>query len=365
MNIPQGFLLSGIHSGIKKEGNDLGLIYCKGLAKAVGFFTVNANPSYSVVLCRENINNSIKALLVNSGNANCFSHKSGIKDTKTVIYNLAKLLQVKPVNILIASTGIIGKRLPVEKVINGLPHLMENLGAKPADFASSITTTDTFNKIVSESLCLEKGRANILGFAKGAGMICPNMATLLVFILTDVDLAMPAFKKVAKEAVEESFNSITVDGCMSTNDTIVFLSSSRTALTGKKEQDEFARKIKSVCLELAKMVVHDGEGASKFIEIEIKNAQTKAQAKRAAFFIANSNLMKTAIYGANPNWGRIIAALGHADVKLKEGKYRICMSDLNKKEIKISIDLKQGIFGYKVYTSDLTPEYIKINADYS
>jgi glutamate N-acetyltransferase/amino-acid N-acetyltransferase len=152
---------------------------------------------------------------------------------------------------------------------------------------------------------------------------------------------------------------------MSTNDTIVFLSSSRTALTGKKEQDEFARKIKSVCLELAKMVVHDGEGASKFIEIEIKNAQTKAQAKRAAFFIANSNLMKTAIYGANPNWGRIIAALGHADVKLKEGKYRICMSDLNKKEIKISIDLKQGIFGYKVYTSDLTPEYIKINADYS
>jgi glutamate N-acetyltransferase/amino-acid N-acetyltransferase len=365
MNIPQGFLLSGIHGGIKKEGNDLGLIYCEGFAKAIGLFTLNANPSYSVVLCKENINNPIKALLVNSGNANCFWHKNGIKDTKTVINQIAKLIRVKPASILIASTGIIGKRLPVEKIVEGLPRLIKNLGPKPGDFSTSIATTDTFSKIASESLYLKKGKANILGFAKGAGMISPHMATLLVFILTDVNLSLPVFKKIAKEAVEESFNSITVDGCMSTNDTILFLSSAKVALTGEKEQTEFVKKIKNACLELAKMVVRDGEGASKFIEISVRNAKTKEEAKRGALYIANSNLVKTAIHGANPNWGRIVAALGHAGIKLEEGKYNIHLSDLKKKDIKISVDLKQGSHSWAVYTSDLTPEYIKINAEYS
>jgi glutamate N-acetyltransferase/amino-acid N-acetyltransferase len=266
---------------------------------------------------------------------------------------------------LIASTGIIGRRLPVEKIIKGLPHLMENLGTRPADFSSSIATTDTFSKLASESLNLKKGRADIFGFAKGAGMICPSMATLLVFVLTDVSLAAPVFKKIAKEAVEKSFNSITVDGCMSTNDTIVFLSSAKMDLVSRKERMLFAKKLKNVCLSLAKMVVRDGEGATKFIEIEVKNAQTEKQAKLAALFVANSNLLKTAVYGANPNWGRIVAALGHAGVKLEEGRYKIAMSSLKKKEVKITVDLKSGKASWKVYTSDLTPEYIKINAEYS
>ena len=231
-------------------------------------------------------------------------------------------------------------------------------------FSQSILTTDTFKKISCSEIKVQGGPARILGFAKGAGMIAPNVATMLVFILTDAVLPKALFKKIAKEAIDESFNSVTVDGCMSTNDTVFILSSKKNVLKTTKEIAAFSIELKKVCLDLATMLVKDGEGASKFIKISIKGAKSKEEAKKAGLSIANSNLFKCAVYGANPNWGRIIAALGHAGIAVCEG-IPVKMSDLTKKNITIEVDLKRGIFSQTVYTSDLTPEYIKINAEYS
>lgn len=366
IKIPSGFLFSGVNCGLKKNGkNDLGLIYCEEAASALGFFTVNKNVSYSVTLSRKNISNPIKAVIANSGNANCFSHKEGFKDTESITAELAGCFSADKKNILIASTGIIGKKLSKEKIISAFPALISQMGKDNVEsFSQSILTTDTFKKISSSEIKLKNGTAKIMGFAKGAGMIAPNVATMLVFILTDAELPKALFKKIAKEAIDESFNSITIDGCMSTNDTVFVLSSRKNVLKTAKEISDFSKEFKRVCLDLATMMVKDGEGASKFIKISIRGAKTKEEARRAGLYIANSNLFKCAVYGANPNWGRMIAALGHAGIAVEEG-IPIKMSDLTKKDISIELDLKRGKFATAIYTSDLTPEYIKINAEYS
>lgn len=365
MVLPKGFLLSGINCGIKKNKPDLGLIYCKNFAEAIGFFTTSANVSYSVTLSKKNISNPIKAVVVNSGNANCFSHKNGLHDTEIITGKLAKCLLTNKKNILIASTGIIGKKLPGERIVSAFPKLIKAMGKdKAKSFSQSILTTDTFKKISYSEIKLNGDKARIIGFAKGAGMIAPNVATMLIFMLTDAALPKTLLRKIAKEAIEESFNSITIDGCMSTNDTVFVLSSNKTAVRGKKGINMFSKEFRKVCLGLAMMLVKDGEGATKFIKILIKGAKSKVEAKKAGLSIANSNLFKCATYGANPNWGRIVAALGQAGIKIKEG-ISIKMSDLSKKNIDIMVDLKRGSFCATVYTSDLTPEYVKINAEYS
>ncbi len=366
MKLPKGFSLSGIHCGIKKRNLDLGLISCDDFFPAACFFTKNVNSSYSVVLSRENKNYPIKAVLVNSGNANCFSHRSGLEDTQDIVTELAGKLGVKDKNILIASTGIIGKKLPKEKIIGSLDALIKGLSGADGikKFSQSICTTDTFKKISYAEVSSGKEKVNILGFAKGAGMIQPNMATMLAFILTDADLSQGDFKKQAKQAIGDSFNSISIDGCMSTNDTVFLLSSRKIPLRGRKEIDSFSRALKGVCLDLAKMIVKDAEGATKFIELEVRGAKTEREAKRCGFAIANSNLFKCAVYGEDANWGRIISALGQIGVVPGAG-FSIKNSPLKQKEIKITVDLKRGGFAGKVYTSDLTPQYVKINAGYS
>ena len=357
MRLPKGFLLSGIHCGIKKKKLDLGLIYAQEFCKVIGVFTLNVNPSYSVTFCKENIDKPIKAILVNSGNANCYSHKRGLKDTGDIALKLAEKLGVKASNLLIVSTGIIGKKLPKAKIIKGFSQLEKKLSRSPDDFSQSILTTDTFTKISTAKV----GAATIVGFAKGAGMICPNMATMLAFILTDADIGQSAFKKIVSEAVGMSFNSISVDGCMSTNDTVLVASSKKISIKNKSQLEIFSKKLKSVCLSLAKMIVKDGEGASKFIQIRIKGAKSLAEAKKAGLSLANSNLFKTAVYGANANWGRIISSLGQAGIKVREN-ISIKSTSLRKKEVKILIDLKRGKYAGEVYTCDLSPEYVKINA---
>ncbi|MBU1121557.1 MAG: bifunctional glutamate N-acetyltransferase/amino-acid acetyltransferase ArgJ [Candidatus Omnitrophota bacterium] len=371
MIVPAGFSLWGAHSGVKKQALDLGIIYCEGdFFRGVGSFTKNVNPAYSVVLSKKNINKPIKAVLVNSGNANCFSHPRGLADTTQIISQLAVKLGVKKDNILIASTGIIGRRLPKEKVIAGFGLLLDNVSRKRGKqkegidkFANSILTTDTFEKISYAKVNFGKKQINILGIAKGSGMICPDMATLLGFVMTDADVSAADLKRILKTAVDDSFNSITVDGCMSTNDTVLLLSSKKVKLT-KDELSGFSSGVKRVCLDLAKMMVKDAEGATKFVEIEVKGAASVKEAKKGGLFIANSNLFKCALYGANPNWGRIIGALGHAGIKVKDN-VSIKFTPLEKREIKVTVDLKKGSFKHKVYTSDLTPAYVKINADYS
>ncbi len=363
MRVPEGFSLSAVKSGVKKNKLDLGLICGEDFLAGCGFFTLNANPSYSVQVSKKHILYPIKAVLVNSGNANCFWGESGLRETEEVCRALANFLGVKKENILIASTGVIGKRLPKEKIINSLGGLIKNLGKNIADFATSILTTDTVRKISYAQIPLKNKKVNILGFAKGAGMIYPNMATMLSFVLSEAYFTPSLFKKVCVQALEESFNSISVDGCTSTNDTFLVLSSQRVILKEEKDILDFSRGLKRVCLDLAQMIVRDAEGASKFIRIFIKGASSLTEAKRAGFLLANSNLLKCALYGANPNWGRIVAALGQGGIQLKE-KGQIKFSSFKAKEVRIEIDLRKGRFSTTVYTSDLTPAYIRINAEY-
>lgn len=368
MKVPLGFGLSSVHCGLKNKKLDLGIIFCRDLCAAAGFFTKNANVSYSVTLSRRNINKPVKAVLVNSGNANCFSHPQGLEDTEKILFAAAKELGVNKKNILIASTGIIGKKLAKEKIIKNIPVLIKGVSdskEKIREFSRSILTTDTFEKVSYSRVSLSEGRdINILGFAKGAGMIYPNMATMLGFILTDADLSPICLRKIAKEAIEESFNSISIDACQSTNDTVFFLSSRKTALKNEREISKFSAAVKKICLDLAKMIIRDAEGASKFVEIHIKGARSLQEAKKSGLAIANSSLLKCALYGEDKNWGRIISALGQAQVKAG-GDIAIKSTSLKKKDIKIVVDLKRGQAQWRVYTSDLTPRYVKINAGYS
>jgi len=361
MKIPSGFQFASVNCGLRKERKDLGLIYCEEPATAIGFFTSNANVAYSVDYCKKNIKNPIKAVLVNSGNANCFSHKTGLRDTTTLMKKLAEKLKVDEKSLLFASTGIIGVKLPFDKVADGFAPLLSGIGDDFMGFAKSIITTDKYEKIsyapVGKSAC-------VLGIAKGAGMICPTMATMLSFVMTDAFVPGPKFKAICREAMEESFNSISVDGCMSTNDTLFVLSSKKVILKTSREIEEFTEGLKKVCLDLAKMMVADGEGASKLIEIAIKNAKSQKEARLGALAIANSNLFKCAVYGQDANWGRIIGALGHAGIALTQDA-KITASDLTKKEVVITVDLKRGKSNWRFFASDLTPEYIKINADYN
>ncbi len=365
MKIPEGFLLGGVSCGIKDKGLDLGLILCKEGALAVGYFTKNVNPSYSVLVSKRHINNVIKAVIVNSGNANCFTHTQGLKDTLKICDVLSKYLGIKRNNILIASTGIIGKRLPFEKIVRSIPYLVKNLKKEPNDFAKSILTTDTFTKVVSIQIKGKK-KFNILGIAKGAGMISPSLATMLAFILTDAKLDKNTLNRIASEAVEESFDSISVDGCMSTNDSVFFLSYLKGKnITTVEEKNRFAYALKEVCKKLAKMIVKDAEGATKFVELVIRGASSRQEAKKAVRAISNSLLFKCAVFGKMKNWGRIVSSLGEVGIKVKEDKVKIKSTSFKKKNIRITIDLGKGEAYWKGWFSDITPEYVKINAGYS
>ncbi|RKY38940.1 MAG: hypothetical protein DRP72_00845 [Candidatus Omnitrophota bacterium] len=366
MKLPQGFLTSGIRCGIKYKGMDLGLIECREGAIAEGFFTQNTNLSYSVMVSKKYINNPIKAVIVTSGNANCFTKKVDFYKTLRVCKSLASYLRVKQENILIASTGIIGKSMPFSKIINSIPMLCNNLSRDWRPFAQSILTTDTFTKTSYQRLSLKEGEVTIFGFAKGAGMINPQLATMLAFILTDAKISSrKILRKLTSRAVDRSFNSISVDGCMSTNDTVFFLSYSRGILLERNASlNRFGIALDEVCQNLAKMIVKDAEGSTKFVQLDLEGAKSEEEAKVAFKAIANSLLLKSAIYGESPNWGRIISSLGEAKIKVKEEKFKVRMQ-FKGKDVKISVDLGRGRFRWRGWFSDITPIYVKMNASYS
>lgn len=363
MKLPEGFLVSSLNCGIYPHKKDLGLIWFEHLYPVVGFFSRNVNVSYSLTVSRKNVGNIIKAIIVNSGNANCFTHKNGVKDTLKICESLAKVLKVKRNNILIASTGVIGKKLPFKQIEKCIPSLVSLLGKDIQGFAESITTTDRYPKIAYRDVGSGRKRGSILGIAKGAGMIFPNMATMLAFILTDIDIEPKLFRYFSQVAIEESFNSISVDGCMSTNDT-VFIVSSKKVKIGSKHIDKFFKGLKDVCIDLAKMIVRDGEGATKVIEIRVEKAKNRKEAKLAASSVANSILFKTAMYGNVYNVGRIISALGQAGIKVGD-RTKIKFSKLKNDYVRVNIHLQRGKAQAVFYTSDLTPEYVKLNADYN
>ncbi|MDD2689112.1 MAG: bifunctional glutamate N-acetyltransferase/amino-acid acetyltransferase ArgJ [Candidatus Omnitrophica bacterium] len=370
--LPIDFLASGLACGIKRSGRlDLALFYSLSGARAACQFTTNRILAAPIKLNKKllKINSSFRAIIVNSGNANCFTHKAGLKDAEGVTASLSAKLQVEQKEILVASTGIIARRLPIIKIKKAIPQLIAGLSKDGVHKAQkAIITTDKFTKGITVKFNIANRTVTVCGVAKGAGMIAPSMATMLVFILTDACIAQTALDKALRICVDNSFNCITVDGCMSTNDSVILLangSAQNKLIYSGRHFDLFTVALKYVCLELAKMIVRDAEGASKFIQIKVKEAKSFQEARKAALNVANSNLFKTAVYGQNPNFGRIVASLGQAGIDIKEEDLKIKVSPLNKKDIFVEVFMKRGGSSATVYTSDLTPEYIKINAEYN
>jgi len=370
--LPVGFKANGLACGLKKSGKlDLALIYSQFPALASAKFTTNSIIAAPLIVCKEHLKSAKKfqAILVNSGNANCFTGKSGIKDAIATAGYLAGELKISQNSVLVNSTGIIGKRLEIAKIKQAVGELVSGLSSSGIHKAKkAIMTTDTFAKEVSISLKIGAKTVNICGIAKGAGMIAPNMATMLCFIMTDASITQTALNKALGEAVDKSFNCISVDGCMSTNDTVLVLAN---AAAGNKVISQgaalhnFSRALESICMDLAKMVVSDAEGATKFIQIDVFQAKDMQEAKTVALSIANSVLFKTAVFGQNPNFGRVAAAVGASGFGIKEEQLKIKLGSLKEKQVKLSVSLSRGKAKCTVYTSDLTPEYIKINAAYN
>lgn len=371
--LPEGFQASGVASGIKKSGKlDLALLYSVVPAKAACLFTSNKIQAAPIIISRKYLkkNKRPQAIIINSGNANCFTGTPGLKDAEETARALSAAIGIKKESVLVASTGIIAKRLPVLKIKHSIPDLIAGLSTGGIDKAKkAILTTDKFAKEITVKFKTGNRMITVCGIAKGAGMIAPNLATMLAFILTDASVTQRAMDEALKICVANSFNSITVDGCMSTNDAVILLANGAGANkvidTGGKEFNLFLKALNMVSLELAKSIVRDAEGATKFIQIRVSHAKDFAQARSAALNIANSSLFKTAVYGENPNFGRIIAAVGASGIEVKEEEIKVSVSPLKKKEIKVDVSVGRGKGSATVYTSDLTPEYIKINAEYN
>ncbi len=378
----KGVQFSGIPSGIKASGLDLGLVYFAEPNHFTALYTRNRVKAAHIHYNRRRAGKKVRALLVNSGCANACTGQEGITDLSKVADALSVELGIEKDEILFASTGVIGKRLPVDRIISALPDLTRNLKGKNLElFARAIMTTDTYPKIVQEYLPGKKGYS-IYGVAKGAGMINPLFATMLSFVFTDYPLAPDKLKKMVPLMGRESFERITVDGDTSTNDTVmVFCPDSGGVDT---EVDPFRESLSRVLRELALLVVRDGEGATKVIHVTVKGARRKETAERIARRIATSPLVKTAFFGCDPNWGRIICAAGDADVPLQPSKVEILIQGellvkdgvevdfsearlkrmMDKKEVELIVDLHDGRASYDMYFTDLTYDYIKINASY-
>ncbi|MDD5504678.1 MAG: bifunctional glutamate N-acetyltransferase/amino-acid acetyltransferase ArgJ [Candidatus Omnitrophica bacterium] len=385
---PVGWLQSGIPAGIKKKGADMALIISRAPATACGVFTKNTFKAAPVMITKKHLRCGRHfGVIINSGNANCLTGAQGISDALSVLNKLALLADCKKEQLLVCSTGIIGKRLPLAKMQNAMDRLFLSLHSHDSKSAArAIMTTDTFEKERAYSIDIANKKVRLAGIAKGAGMISPDMATMIAVITTDADISKAVLKQALKESVEDSFNSITVDGDMSTNDTVLILANGLSGVTIKPSTPsyvKFVSALKLLCLDLARMIVSDAEGATKFIQIDVNSAKSAGQARAIGLKVANSPLFKTMCYGNNPNFGRIASACGSIGQSVKAGRVDIyingvmavksgiaCQSPLPKdllagKRIDIKIQLHSGRVCKRIYTSDLSPEYIRINAAYS
>lgn len=385
---PEGFLYSVAKAQIKyPDRYDLALIYSKKPSQIAGVFTTNQIKAAPVKICMKRIRSGwAQVLVLNSGNANACTGQKGIEDALKITNYLAEKLNINKQYIFPLSTGVIGMPLPVDRILKALDELIKNLGnAQPIQVAEAIMTTDTFPKITFRQI-KTASPLTILGICKGAGMISPNMATMLCTILTDAKISSDLMNEALTDAVAQSFNSITVDGDMSTNDTVLILANGESNIKIERKTalwKEFKSSLNDLCLELSQMIVRDGEGATKFVTVIVKGAKTTQDAKRVARAVANSLLVKTAFYGNDPNWGRIIAAVGYSGIPVKEEKTEIYINgiclfqkglptmkeeelkkSLIQKEIEVLINLNSGKGQAKIFTTDLSEEYVKINSAY-
>lgn len=388
----KGFQFAAVEAAIKKPGRkDLALIYSVTPAVAAAVFTTNKVQAAPVLISKERIaGEKCQAVLVNSGNANACTGKQGLHDASESSRLLAEKLQIDEHLVQLCSTGVIGVPLPMVRFTGAITPLVASLGnASLDDLAAAIMTTDTFPKTAVRAGSVNGTGYTVAGVAKGAGMIMPNMATMLSFIMTDAAVDAQFLQDCFKTAVARSFNAITVDGDTSTNDTCLIMANgaaNTVALSaGSEGAVEFTSLLDEVLLDLAKQIVKDGEGASKFVEIQVKGAASDSEAKQAALAVANSSLVKTAFYGQDANWGRIFAAVGYSGVQVDPDRLALWFDDvqmakdgvfaggaaeeqgskvLQNTEFCVTIDLGLGTGFATVFTCDLSHEYININADY-
>ena len=385
-----GFMAAGVASGLKKAGEkDLAVIFSKIPAKAAGVFTSNKIKAAPVLLDMERIKSGIsQALIVNSGNANCCTGDKGLDDAKAMARYAASGLGISEDLVLVCSTGVVGEPLPIDKIQQAIPGLIDSLRPEGVyDLARAIMTTDTVPKTISKQGKIDGKTFTVIGVVKGSGMICPDMATMLCFICTDIDADHELLKNLLHNSTQRSFNRITIDGDTSTNDTVIVMANGLSGAVIKSPDHitYFQNLLDDVLIDLAKQIVRDGEGATKFVEIYVKGALSDNDAYKIANTVANSNLVKTALFGEDANWGRIIAAAGMAKAPLDQGKLNIFFDDvlmvkngmgcgkaveseatkvLMNPELRISIDLNMGKGCASVFTCDFSVEYVKINADY-
>ncbi len=390
---PKGFSAGATYAGIKKKGKgvlDLGIIYSQEPCTAAGVFTKNRIKSAAVVVNQERLEKKgyVSAVVVNSGCANSSTGKQGLEDAYEVAALAAKALGTEPEEVLVGSTGVIGVRLPMDSIQEGIRNIVLAIDGGHT-FERAIMTTDTVPKEVAVRVFTNGGTFTIGGVAKGSGMIHPDLATMLVYITTDAAVSREFMDKALRRAVDVSFNMISVDGDTSPSDTVLVLANGMAGNKPITENSEAAKIFREaltiVCTELAKTIARDGEGATRLIEVTVKGALTVKEARRAARTIVSSNLVKSAVYGRDPNWGRVTAALGRSDVQVEEPKLDVTMAGilvlengspvpferakavkaLGKKEVPIVVDLHLGKASATAWGCDLTEQYVVINSAYT
>ena len=402
----EGLHVSAVSANLYKNGrDDLSLFYFPDGSNYAVAYTKNSIVSESIVWNKKNAKSSIKALIINTKNANTFTGDQGLNSLDDIAKTLLESLKIlekengyektKLKDILFASTGVIGEQFPLEKIKTNISNLVSNLKINQNKLiwlkvATAIMTTDTKPKVAYAEIKLGDKKVRIAGIAKGSGMIAPNLATMFSFIFTDADITSVVLKKYLSKVLKNTFNAITVDSDTSTNDMVAIfvtkkIKNKRLNITSSKEALKFEKALKNVCLELSKQIVVDGEGAKKFITVKIINSETVERAKNIAFSIANSPLVKTAVAGEDPNWGRILMGIGKSGEKIDSKKIIIKLGEfivaengkisINYNEEKlqeymkwesilIEVDLRQGHEQYECYTCDFTHDYIDINAHY-
>ena len=386
----QGFKFAGVASGLKKNGKkDLGLIYSESPANVAGVFTRNEIKAAPVILDMKRLTaGTCQAVIANSGNANCCTGEKGMQDAIAMTRWAAKSLALPAEQVLVASTGVIGEPLDADKIKVAIPGLVNELDSDGvSDFAEAIMTTDTVPKVVSKKGDLDGKSFTVTGIAKGAGMIRPDMATLLCFVLTDAACPSDLLQDMLLKSIDHTLNHITIDGDTSTNDTALLIANgiSGAMINSQSQSKPFQQILDDVLMTLGKQLVKDGEGATKLVEISVKGAKSDADAYQIADTIAHSNLLKTALFGEDANWGRILAAAGRAGVPIQVDLIDVYFADvlmvkngmgcgkeaeadatkiLKQSEYIITIDLKTGKGTSSVFTCDFSIDYVKINADY-
>ena len=387
---PQGFRAAGVSAGIKSRGLDLALLVSDAPATAAAVFTVNRAQAAPVLVSREHLQRSdgtARAIVVNSGCANACTGDEGVRVARDMASETARLVGCPVEQVLVASTGVIGVALPIARVMTGLPIAFAALGTDQGPMAArAIMTTDPFPKEAAAHVTIgARAVADIGGMAKGSGMIEPMMATMLGFVTTDASVPQPLLDRALREAVNDTFNAITVDGDCSTNDCVMLLANGQSGtVVDETLYGEFVGGLRAVCLELALGIVRGGEGATKLVTVTVTGAASKADARRAAKAIANSLLVKTAIHGGDPNWGRLIAVAGRAGVEFELGRAAVSIGStvlfkngrphdecaaqaaayMKGKDIAVGVNLGAGSASSTVWTCDLSAEYVRINADY-